>query len=123
MSGTLLIVIDDSAMARWLPGHFEALGWSVAHVSTGVDVVDFACGTNRCPDVALIDAVLGDDDGHVVCEDIRAACPDAYLVMTSARAGQTARLKALAAGADACLLKPFALSQLETLLDRRHEKK
>jgi DNA-binding response OmpR family regulator len=118
MSKTMLIVADEGATARWLPLYCEQSGWSVAIARDAAQArARLAQGCQ--PAVALVDAVLGEDDGYETCQEIRHARPDAYLVMTSARAGRVARLKARAAGADAYLSKPFELADLADLIESR----
>lgn len=118
MSKSMLIVADERATTRWLPGYCSARGFKVQTASTASEAIALL-GSGFKPDVGLVDAVLGAEDGYVLCQDIRALQPSAYLVMTSARAGHVARLKARAAGADAYLSKPFALDDLADLIETR----
>lgn len=118
MPKTMLIVADECATARWLPGFCVERGWSVETARDAAQArAQLEAGSE--PDVALVDAVLGEDDGFETCQEIRQARPDAYLVITSARAGRVARLKARAAGADAYLPKPFELEALARLIETR----
>lgn len=118
MPKSMLIVADERASLRWLPGFFGARGWSLRTAATAAEAMAKIAEGVR-PDVALVDAVLGEDDGYETCQDLRRALPDAYLVMTSARTGHVARLKARAAGADAYLAKPYGLDELARLVEAR----
>ena len=122
MSKRILIVVDEAVIAAWLPGHFEAAGWSVIHA--GDEAAALACleaNIETPPDAAIVDAVLGEGDGFALIQDIRRRLPDIFIVCASARAGNVARLKALSAGADAYIPKPFRLVELDDLLNARCE--
>ena len=115
MSREILIVVDEKAMAAWLPRHFEESGWTVICANSEVDAMACLDDGSR-PAVAIVDVVLGDGDGYALIQDIRNRLPDIVLICASARAGSVARLKALAAGADAYIAKPFALADLDRLV-------
>lgn len=118
MQRTMLIVADECATARWLPEFCTKCGWRIQTAKNAAQARD-QLNAGCEPDVALVDVVLGEDDGFETCQEIRQARPQAYLVLTSARAGPVARLKARAAGADAYLPKPFALDELARMIASR----
>ena len=112
----LLLVTDEAPALRWLPDWLSGIGYSVVPAQTP----EAARGAmSPVPDIILIDAVLEQTDGYALCQDLRTAWPDSFMVMMSARPGRIARLKAKAAGADAWLLKPFALADLQAILKGR----
>ncbi|WP_158285672.1 response regulator transcription factor [Pseudohoeflea suaedae] len=122
MERRILVVVDEAVMAAWLPGHLEAAGWNVTHA--GDEAAALACldaTTETPPDAAIVDAVLGEGDGFALIQDIRKQLPGILIVCASARAGNVARLKALAAGADAYIAKPFRLADLDDLINARCE--
>lgn len=120
---TILIVVDEEAMARWLPEHFAEAGWEVALFrSEGEALAWFEdAELERLPDAAIVDAVLGPAAGFALIQDIKRRSPGTFVVCASARAGAVARLKALAAGADAYITKPFVLADIDRLLHERCE--
>ncbi|MEM7565895.1 MAG: response regulator [Pseudomonadota bacterium] len=63
---------------------------------------------------AIVDAVLTDRSGLDLARLIRERCPNAHIVVTSARCSAAGRDRALAAGADVFLEKPYGR---EALLD------
>jgi DNA-binding response OmpR family regulator len=115
MAREILIVIDEKAMAHWLPRHFEDAGWSVT--CTGSETEAMAhLEAGGSPAVAIVDVVLGTCDGYALIQDIRKRLPGLFIICASARAGSVARLKALSAGANAYIAKPFALADLDRLV-------
>ena len=120
---TILIVVDEEAMARWLPEHFVEAGWDVRLVRSEEDALALLEDeeTQRLPDAAIVNAVLGEVSGFALIQDIRRRVTGAFIVCASARAGGVARMKALAAGANAYITKPFALGDIDLLLKERGE--
>jgi len=68
------------------------------------------------PDLVLLDLMMPHVDGFAILESIRAAAAETFLpvVILTADANETTKLRALRAGATDFLLKPF--DQLEVLL-------
>src|SRR5580765_2632661 len=90
----------------------EAEGFAVSSARDGVEALDVARATH--PDLMLLDLMLPRLSGERVCQELRAdprtrAMP---IVVLSARVGEGERLRALAAGADSFLSKPYDVGQL-----------
>lgn len=70
------------------------------------------------PDVVLLDLMLPEINGFELLERIRSSpeLQDLPVLVLSARAGD-ARERAIAAGADACLPKPFDINDLNALVE------
>jgi DNA-binding response OmpR family regulator len=68
----------------------------------------------RCPDLMLLDQMLPDIDGLEVCRKLRAEARTERLpiIFLTARAGEEARVKGLASGADDYVVKPFSMQEL-----------
>ncbi len=68
------------------------------------------------PDLVLLDLMMPHVDGFAILESLRAAAGEAFLpiIVLTADANETTKLRALRAGATDFLLKPF--DQLEVLL-------
>src|SRR4051812_37979109 len=108
-----IVVIDDDPDVRALvemlfdvDERFDVLA-SVGEGRAGVDVVQ-----RLRPDVVVVDLELPDIDGMAVIADIRAALPEAHLVVFSAFADPFTLLDALRAGADGYLDKASAWAEL-----------
>ena len=112
---TILIVEDDESTARLLKTLLEIEGFS-AWVASQAPAAELLLQGQR-PDVVLIDMHLAHAEGLDLLRTIRTDPTRAgtAVVMTSA---MDRRDEALAAGADAFLLKPFNRAELVTTIQR-----
>jgi PAS domain S-box-containing protein len=80
----ILVVDDDSPMARKLVAKIIACGFEVAAIaSSGSEAVAFAAEIK--PDLVLMDVILGGDmDGLQAAEEIRRSCPIPIIFMADA---------------------------------------
>ena len=107
----LLIVEDDSALARGMLKAFRNEGLAVDHVSCGMDALDVV---RMEPYSAMIlDLGLPDIDGLQVLKQIRQARLSVPILILTARDGTMDRVTGLDQGADDYLSKPFAVEELE----------
>ena len=104
MSGTVLIVEDDTRIANWVKVYFERAGFSaeVAH--------DGATGLNLArelePDLIILDLMLPRLDGVELCRILRQES-DVPIIMLTAREAHSERIHGLDSGADDYIVKPF----------------
>ena len=104
MSGTVLIVEDDTRIANWVKVYFERAGFSaeVAH--------DGATGLNLArelePDLIILDLMLPRLDGVELCRILRRES-DVPIIMLTAREAHAERIIGLDSGADDYIVKPF----------------
>ena len=113
----ILLVEDEENIALALKFLIERKGYDIAHAATGEDAL--ASLEARPPDLVVLDAMLPGISGFGVCQHIRETetLRDTKVLIISA-AGEGARRKALAIGADAFFLKPFDTSALtDTIAD------
>ncbi|MDQ1698118.1 MAG: two-component system, OmpR family, response regulator [Frankiaceae bacterium] len=106
----VLVVEDESKMARLLERGLREEGCIVDVVSTGVDAQWLATSTTL--DVIVLDLALPDIDGIEVCRRLRAADVWTPVLMLTARDAIGDRIAGLDAGADDYLVKPFAFGEL-----------
>jgi DNA-binding response OmpR family regulator len=111
-----VVVIDDEpANVALLEAMLEEGGYT--RVRT---VIDSRLAMETCvafePDLVLLDLMMPHVDGFAILESLRAAAGEAFLpvIVLTADANETTKLRALRAGATDFLLKPF--DQLEVLL-------
>ncbi|MEM6897440.1 MAG: response regulator [Pseudomonadota bacterium] len=116
----ILLVEDEKNIAMALSYIIEREGYVLDHVADGAEAIAAVDATR--PDLVVLDAMLPEVSGYSVCQHIRESdeLSDTKVLMISA-AGETARRRALAMGADAFFLKPFDTRELtgemQALLD------
>jgi DNA-binding response OmpR family regulator len=106
----ILAIEDESAILRMLERGLTAAGHLVQTASTGEDGVVLA--DDGAIDVVLLDISLPDVSGHEVLSRIRARRPGLPVLMLTARDDLDNKVRALDAGADDYLTKPFAFEEL-----------
>jgi len=103
------MVEDEPQMARFLRASLTAHGYRLVETTTGTD--GLAQAAARRPDVILLDLGLPDLDGLEVTERLREWTRTPIIVI-SARGQDEDKVKALDAGADDYLTKPFSVEEL-----------
>jgi DNA-binding response OmpR family regulator len=106
----LMLVEDDQTIGAVLESSLRMHGYQVSWVDTGAAALDRAGRAEF--DLVLLDLGLPDLDGVEVCRRLRAAQPQAVLVMLTARREEMDVVVGLEAGADDYLTKPVRLGEL-----------
>ena len=103
---SVLLVEDEDNIALALEFLVSRQGYNLTRVSTGEGAI--ASLEAERPDLVILDVMLPNGTGYEVCQFIRETpdLKDTRILMISA-AGEMARRKGLALGADAFFLKPF----------------
>ena len=106
--GKVLIVEDDRAICSFMRRVLEANGYESIIVGTGREALSML--TSHCPDVVILDLGLPDMDGMDVLTQLRAwsLMP---VVIVSARTDEREKVRALDAGADDYITKPFGIME------------
>jgi two-component system KDP operon response regulator KdpE len=105
----VLVVEDERTMVRLLRAALTSHGYRVVEASSGEEALRQAA--TRAPDVVVLDLGLPDLDGLEVTRRLRewSAVP---IVVVSARGQEGDKIKALDAGADDYVTKPFSVGEL-----------
>ena len=112
-TGPRILVVDDQPESiRLLHAVLSPRGYSVDSVSSGAEALE-RLAAEPAPDLVLLDVVMPEIDGYEVCRRIRATPATELLpvVMLTASSGEE-RLRALEAGADDFVMKPFDQAEL-----------
>lgn len=107
--GLVLLIEDEPQMRRFLRVILQGHGYKVEEAGTGGDGITQAAVRN--PDVILLDLGLPDTDGLDVTHRLR-EWTDIPVIVISARGQESDKVKALDAGADDYLTKPFGAGEL-----------
>jgi two-component system, OmpR family, KDP operon response regulator KdpE len=106
----LVLICDDEAqILRALRVILRDAGYEVLPADCGEDALDVAAV--RHPDAAIVDLMLPDIDGVEVCRRLR-EWSDVPIIVLSAVGDEDAKVRALAAGADDYVTKPFGPREL-----------
>ena len=109
MSGTVLIVEDDTRIANWVKVYFERAGFSAQVTHDGES--GLALARNLTPDLLILDLILPRFDGVELCRILRRES-DVPIIMLTAREAHAERVIGLDSGADDYIVKPFDPEEL-----------
>lgn len=105
----ILLVDDEVALQRAVEPLLRSRGYDVRVAGTARDATD--AFTNDKPDLVILDLGLPDADGLDVCRWVRERSEVPILVL-SARGAEQDKVRALDAGADDFVTKPFGPEEL-----------
>ncbi len=110
----VLVCDDEHQILLALRVILRDAGFEALPASTAEEALDVAAVSH--PDAAIIDLVLPDGDGIELCRRIR-EWSDVPLIVLSAIGDEDAKVRALAAGADDYVTKPFGPRELVARLN------
>jgi len=110
MKKTRILVVDDEPrLVRFVVANLQSVGYESITSERGRTAIDLT--ESHEPDLIILDIMLPDIDGFEVCRRIRefSLVP---IIMLTAKAGETDKVKGLDLGADDYLTKPFGAQEL-----------
>jgi two-component system KDP operon response regulator KdpE len=108
-TSTLVVIEDDPQIRRFLRTGLSAEPFRIFEAETGrAGLVEAA---TRKPDLVIVDLGLPDLDGVEVVTELREWYTRPIIIL-SARSNEQEKIKALDAGADDYLTKPFGIGEL-----------
>jgi len=110
----VLVVDDEPQIVRALKVVMREAGFEAVPAETGAEALDLAAV--RPPDAAIVDLVLPDMDGIAVTRTLREWSEMPILVL-SAVGEEEQKVRALEAGADDYITKPFGARELVARLN------
>ena len=105
----VLVVDDEPQIVRALKVVLREAGFEAVPAETGSEALDLAAV--RPPDAAIVDLVLPDIDGIAVTRTLR-EWSDMPILVLSAVGEEEQKVRALEAGADDYITKPFGAREL-----------
>lgn len=120
-----ILVVDDDWMNREvIEAHLLGAGYQVSVVHSGEQALDLA--QRHPPDLVLLDVRMQGMNGFDTCQKLKAAekTHSVPVMMVTALEGDEERIKAINAGADDLIAKPFTsltlLTRVRNLLRLKH---
>ena len=121
---TILIVDDTPAIHVMIAALLRDDAYQLEHAYSGEEALTKVLAVS--PDLVLLDIMMPDIDGFEVCRRLRSLpeVSEVPIIMLTALANRSSRLRGLAAGADDFVSKPFDQAELQvriktiTRLDR-----
>jgi adenylate cyclase len=108
---TILAVDDQPANLRLLDAVLSPRGYRVVHATSGEQALELLQSSGV--DLVLLDIIMPGIDGYEVCRRIRSAPETAFLpVVMITASGDQEKKRAIEAGADDFVSKPFDQSEL-----------
>ena len=117
--GTILVVDDDPLIRRLIATTLENVaGFDILEAEDGVDALEKADAAR--PTIVFLDIDMPRMDGVEACQRLRRspATAAATIVMLTAAADAGAETRAVEAGADLYMTKPFSPLEVLQLVDR-----
>jgi len=113
-TGASVLIIDDEAQIRRFLGiSLRAQGYEVLEAENGGSGLEMLA--SRGADAVILDLGLPDLDGHEVLRELR-AWSSVPVIVLSVRSGEAEKVKALDAGANDYVTKPFGVQELSARL-------
>jgi DNA-binding response OmpR family regulator len=106
----VLVIEDEPDMVRGLRDALAFEGFEVMSAGTGQEGVELA--QSEKPDLIVLDLMLPDVNGYVVCEKVRAQNQQVPVIMLTARNLESDKIRGLESGADDYVTKPFSVGEL-----------
>ncbi len=123
MKGTILVVDDDPGIRRLIITTLkDVAGFRIEEAAGGLQALETAAGLR--PEIVFLDYEMPDLDGVETCRRLRSgpATADATIIMLTGMSDAPAQDRAVSAGADMFLTKPFSPLHLLTLVDELGER-
>ena len=121
MSASILVVDDEPSVRAMVLAAIRVRGsrFRVAEAGRGLEAL--ATAREVRPDLVLLDVALPDRDGFWVCRELKGDPETAHIpvVMLTAMGLPSDRDRAVEAGADGYIVKPFSPRALLAELDAR----
>jgi two-component system KDP operon response regulator KdpE len=108
-AAAILVVDDEPQIRRVLRTTLVASGYTMREARTGEEALEKI--REEMPQLAIIDINLPGMSGFEVCREMREAC-DIPIIMLSVRNTEPDKVRALDAGADDYVVKPFGIQEL-----------
>lgn len=114
---TILLVEDEQDLSQLVQLNLNALGYRVFHAATLQQASDIL--THEVIDMLLIDRMLPDGDGLMLCQQLRQQGMALPIVLLTAKDSEADIVLGLESGADDYITKPFSVLELRARVKAR----
>jgi two-component system KDP operon response regulator KdpE len=114
ITGKLLIVDDETAIRWALRKTLQGMSFEIVEAETGEQAI--ALVRTICVDAVLLDIEMPGMNGIETCRRIRQLMPTLGIVMLTVKNAEEDKIRALDAGADDFITKPFHIRELAARL-------
>jgi two-component system KDP operon response regulator KdpE len=108
-SATILVVDDDSQIRRVMRNALSSHGYTIIEARNGEEALKQVRAERL--DLIILDLNMPDMDGIEVCREIRVVS-NLPIIMLTVRSAEKDKVRALDAGADDYVVKPFGIDEL-----------
>ena len=108
-SATILVVDDDSQIRRVMRTALSSHGYTITEARNGEEAIKKVRAERL--DLIILDLNIPDMDGIEVCREIRVVS-NLPIIMLTVRSAEKDKVRALDAGADDYVVKPFGIDEL-----------
>ncbi|MDR5659293.1 diguanylate cyclase [Serpentinicella sp. ANB-PHB4] len=119
-SGTILLVDDDLLLLAILEKIFRKEGYHVLVSSKSTEVLEII--KENAIDIVLLDLIMPEKNGFEVYSEIKSEKPDIAVIFLTANTKMEDKIKALKAGVDGYITKPFqeqeVIANVESILKK-----
>jgi two-component system KDP operon response regulator KdpE len=110
-----LLIVDDETAIRWaLRKTLQGMNFEISEAETGEQAI--ALVRTICLDAVLLDIEMPGMNGIETCRKIRQFMPTLGIVMLTVKNSEEDKIRALDAGADDYITKPFHIRELAARL-------
>ncbi|GAA0787133.1 MULTISPECIES: response regulator transcription factor [Pseudomonadati] len=106
----ILLVEDEQDLAKLILLNLSALNYQVCHATTLKQAMKII--EHKKLDLILMDRMLPDGDGLMLCQQLRQAQKEVPIMLLTAKDSEADIVLGLEAGADDYLVKPFSVLEL-----------
>ena len=112
----VLVVEDEASIREMVALNLKMAGWEVVEAPSAERALELMHHGEEC-DAALLDIMLPGMDGLSLCETIRRENNEIGIIIVSAKAQESDKIRGLSIGADDYITKPFSVSELVARLE------
>jgi two-component system, OmpR family, KDP operon response regulator KdpE len=108
-SATILVVDDEPQIRRVMRATLSAEGYTIVEARNGLEALEKV--RSERPDLVILDLNMPNMDGLEACREIRSSSK-VPIIMLTVRSAEKDKVRALDAGADDYVVKPFGIQEL-----------